>query len=291
LLGSLARIQPADVVVLELSSFQLEDLGALRWGPTRAVITNIQPNHLDRHGTMEAYRDAKLNIVRFQKSGDLVLINENEGELIGCVAAAGAGERTRTFAFDPSFRSVLQVPGRHNEDNAAAATAVARSLGIADEWARRGLSSFRGLPHRLEYVETKRGVRYYNDSKSTTPASARLALESFDEPVVMLIGGRDKGMSFEALGRLLARRAKGVVCYGETGEKLHLEVSRHLPSNDPTARLERAGPLAEALNKAAAISVPGDVVVLSPACTSYDQFTNYEQRGETFARLVRALPD
>jgi len=291
LLGELGRIQPEDVVALELSSFQLEDLGSLRWSPTHALITNITPNHLDRHGTMEAYRDAKLNIVRFQRPEGLAFVNESDRELIAHVAGAGAGARLRTFVFEPAYKGIVQVPGRHNEGNAAAAIAVARSLGIEDRWIREGLAGFRGLPHRLDFVAIKRGVRYYNDSKSTTPVSACLALETFAEPVVMLIGGRDKNMSFEALAQLLARRAKGVVCYGEHGCKLYEEVSRHLPAGADIGRVELAGPLQEAVDKAARLSGPGDVVVLSPACTSYDQFAHYEQRGETFARLVRALPD
>jgi UDP-N-acetylmuramoylalanine--D-glutamate ligase len=291
LLSDLPAMGPQDVVVLELSSFQLEDLASLQWSPSHAVITNIQPNHLDRHGTMEAYRDAKLNIVRFQMPDGLVFVNEQDVELAERVIAAGAGQRLRTFAFEPAYKSVVQVPGGHNQDNAAAAIAVARSLGIADEWIRQGLAGFRGLPHRLEYVATRRGVRYYNDSKSTTPASAHLALEAFNEPVVMLIGGRDKDMPFEALTHLLAERARGVVCYGETGEKLYREVCSHLQAASPAGRVELTGPLQDAVARAAAMSRPGDVVVLSPACASFDQFTNYEQRGETFAQLVRALPD
>jgi len=291
LLSDLPAMRPQDMVVLELSSFQLEDLASLQWSPSHAVITNITPNHLDRHIFMEVYREAKLNIVRFQKPDGLVLVSERDVELAKYIVAAGAGQRLRMFAFEPAYKGVLHVPGGHNQDNAAAAVAVARSLGIADEWIRKGLAGFRGLPHRLEYVATRRGVRYYNDSKSTTPASAHLALESFDEPVVMLIGGRDKGMSFEALTHLLADRARGVVCYGEMGEKLYQEVCGHLHGASPAGRVERAGPLQEAVAKAAAMSRPGDVVVLSPACTSYDQFANYEQRGEIFAQIVRALPD
>lgn len=291
LLGVLGQIEPEDIVVLELSSFQLEDLGSLRWSPTHALITNIQPNHLDRHGTMDAYRGAKLNIVRFQTDEGLVLVNERDEELIEQVTAAGAAGRLRTFAFSPDYRGILQVPGRHNEDNAAAAMAMCRAVEIDDRWVREGLSGFHGLPHRLEFVAVRRGVRYYNDSKSTTPESSRLALESFEKPVVMMIGGRDKGMSFEGLARLLARRAKGVVCYGETGAKLYGEVMGHSAAGLPAGRVERAGRLREAIEKARRMAEPGDVVVLSPACTSYDEFDNYEHRGQTFADLVRALPD
>lgn len=291
LLGVLGQIEPEDIVVLELSSFQLEDLGSLRWSPTHALITNIQPNHLDRHGTMDAYRGAKLNIVRFQAGEGVVLVNERDEELIEHVTAAGAGGRLRTFTFGPDYKGILQVPGRHNEDNAAAAIAMSRAIGIDDRWIREGLSGFRGLPHRLEYVAAKRGVRYYNDSKSTTPESSRLAMESFEEPVVMMIGGRDKGMSFEALTRLLARRAKGVVCYGETGKKIYQDVTKYLAADAPAGRVELAGRLREAIEKAQRMAEPGDVVVLSPACTSYDEFDNYEHRGQTFADLVRTLPD
>jgi len=289
LLSDLDAMRPGDVVVLELSSFQLEDLGAIAWSPPISVITNLQPNHLDRHGTLDAYADAKLNIVRFQSSDGTVFVHANETDLAKRVADAGAADRLRRYVFDKAFMGSLQVPGRHNQDNAAAAIAVAQGLGVSDELIRNGLASFTGLPHRLEFVAKRSGVRYYNDSKSTTPTSAMLAVEAFDAPVIVLLGGRDKGMSFDGLTKMLAQRAKGVVCFGEVGEKLFADVRQHLGDGAAT-RVERVSSFEEAVAQANQLSDPGDVVVLSPACTSYDMFANYEQRGETFCELVRALP-
>ena len=290
LLGDVASMTPDDVVVLELSSFQLEDLAQLRWSPSIAVITNLQPNHLDRHGTMEAYTHAKLNVVRFQKPNDTVFIHRHEDALAQCIADCNTPSRIVRFAFDPVFAKNLRVPGQHNRDNAAAAIAVARLLGVADDAIAQGLSRFSGLPHRLEFVAEHKGVRYFNDSKSTTPESSRIALEAFDEPIIMLVGGGDKGMSFSCLGRLLATRAKATLCYGQTGDKLYREVVQHLADASAT-RVARAEGFEDAVHQAATLADPGDVVVLSPACTSYDMFSNYEQRGQRFRELVGALDD
>jgi len=313
LLSDLEAMAPDDVVVLELSSFQLDDLAALAWSPPLAVITNLQQNHLDRHGTFEAYAEAKLNIVRYQSPEGIVFVHERDEELAGRVAGAGASKRLRRYAFDPAFAADLRVPGRHNQDNAAAAMAVACALGVNGELIKKGLAGFVGLPHRLEFVAERGGVRYFNDSKSTTPASTRLALEAFDAPVIALVGGRDKGMSFDELTQLLAKRAKGVICFGEVGEKLFQDIHRCLgdgsgavqaewagnklprswkPGDGPgRAYVERAAGFDEAVARASRLAEPGDVVVLSPACTSYDMFANYEQRGKAFCRLVRALPE
>jgi len=287
LLDDLAAMEPDDIVVLELSSFQLEDLAALAWSPPLAVITNIQPNHLDRHGTMEAYTEAKLNIVRFQSPDGRVFIHEGEDGLAGEVARVGAGPRTCRYRFDPSFRASLRVPGRHNEDNAAAAVAVARALGLKDDSIGRGLSAFTGLPHRLEFVAEHDGVRYFNDSKSTGPESTLVALAAFREPTIVLVGGRSKGASFENLGRQLAKQAKAVICYGSAAEVLFDEVARHTDRISAGPQVELAGDFDEAVRRARRLAAPGDVVVLSPACTSYDTFANYEERGERFCTLVR----
>ncbi len=296
LLADLECIEPDDVVVLELSSFQLEDVAALAWSPSHAVITNLQPNHLDRHGTFEAYADAKMNIVRYQSSEGVALVHADADDVARRVAAAGGAGRLMRYRFDERFAGAIRVPGLHNHANAAAAVAVARSLGVADDVIGAGLSKFAGLPHRLEFVGERRGVRYYNDSKSTTPESTCLALEAFGEPVILLIGGADKGMSFDTLVARAAAGAKGVVCYGQmapTLEKMLRDATHTAPRRGCLAdsRLVRVDSLAEAVQAAMGQADRGDVVVLSPACTSYDQFINYEQRGETFARLVRSLPD
>lgn len=282
LLGDLQTMSSEDLVVLELSSFQLEDLGALRWSPPIAVITNIQPNHLDRHGTLEAYADAKMNLVRYQSADGVVFVHEGEDEVARRVTAVGAGARLRRVTFPQEFAPHLRLPGRHNRDNAAAAIAVARALGVADELIKRGIEAFTGLPHRLEFVAERDGVRYYNDSKSTTPESTRIALEAFDEPVVMLVGGYDKKIPLDGISRQLAARAKLTICYGQTGPAFHREITA------AGGRAERADSFEDAVAKARAAAVPGDVVVLSPACASYDMFSNYEERGALFRQYVQA---
>lgn len=289
LLNDLGRMSPDDVVVLELSSFQLEDLAAVPWSPSHALITNIKCNHLDRHGTMEAYTHAKMNIVRFQDPEGLVFVHAADEALAGEVRKAGAAGRLRRFEFDPDFTQAVRVPGRHNQDNAAGAVAVARSLGIPDEIIARGLSEFTGLPHRLELVGDCGGIRFYNDSKSTTPESTLIALEAFSVPVILMIGGGDKGMSFDEMCRQIVRKAKGVVCYGQTGPKLFDLSSGFAAGAAGGARVVRAETFEEAVDAARAMASPGDAVVMSPACTSYDMFTNYEQRGERFREIVRSL--
>lgn len=289
LLQNLDEIDSEDVVVLELSSFQLEDLGTLKWSPGYAVITNIKPNHLDRHGTLENYAEAKLNIIRYQKPGDMIYISGEDDELAEYVGRVNPPSTVHLCAFDPVFQDVLNLPGAHNRLNASAAIAVARDLGYGDDAIADGLQAFRGLSHRLEFVAERGGVSYYNDSKSTTPESSLIALNAFDRPVVMLVGGRDKGMSFDALSQAIAARAKAAICYGEIGPALADRIKGCLGSVERPADVRHAHTLAEAVKLAGALACSGDVVVLSPACTSYDQFNNYEERGAAFRRAVHHL--
>ncbi|MHC4445924.1 MAG: UDP-N-acetylmuramoyl-L-alanine--D-glutamate ligase [Planctomycetota bacterium] len=286
LLGQLTNMTADDIVVLELSSFQLEDLASQGWSPTHALITNIKQNHLDRHGTMEAYVNAKMNIVRYQSAGDMVFIHKRDSDLAEKVRAVGASSQMVLYEYDTLFKDVLHVPGQHNIANASAAVAVARLLEVNDEVIKQALGSFAGLPHRLEFVVEHEGVGYYNDSKSTTPESAIIALDAFDCPAIVLIGGRDKGMSFDELAERLAERAKAVICYGETSDMLYDSVTKYTDSVRQNAIVEKYHDFEQAVTHAKALSEPGDVVILSPACTSYDMFSNYEQRGEAFRRMV-----
>ena len=286
LLNDLGEIGADEVIVLELSSFQLDDLAALRWSPPVAVVTNLQPNHLDRHGTMEAYASAKMYMVRFQSPADVVIIHDGDAAVARAVTEAGAGARMRTCRFDPVFADSLHTPGAHNLLNAAAAIAAVRASGIDDKYIAQGLAAFRGLEHRLEYVGEIDGIRYYNDSKSTTPESTRIAVESFPgEPVIVLVGGSDKGMPFDELGRFLAGCCRGVVCYGAVGLKIYSEVMAGIAAGGAAQGL-RAKSFAQAVQSARAMARRGDVVLLSPATASYDEFSHYEQRGEAFRSLV-----
>jgi UDP-N-acetylmuramoylalanine--D-glutamate ligase len=313
LLESLPMIRPEHVVVLELSSFQLEDLPLVGVSPQVAVVTNLQPNHLDRHGTMEAYGDAKRNIFRFQGPSDVLVLNAD------CpVSSAWSKEaRGRVVFFraaDEPFE--LAVPGEHNQANAQAAWTAARELGVPRDAAASALKGFRGLPHRLQFVADRGGVRYFNDSKCTTPEGAAVAIRSFEPGrVVIIVGGYDKHVSFDRMGAELAGRAKAVVALGATSEQILQAVAKALPqasrasANQGTASdAGRAGPaaqpsvarpltpallqaqgLAEAVAMARSQAAVGDVVLLSPACASYDMFVNYEDRGRQFVELVNAV--
>lgn len=331
LLADLGTMRPEDVVVLELSSFQLEDIDRIRRSPNIALVTNVRDNHLDRHGTLAAYATAKGNIYKYQKETDwLLLPNENGIEWL----PDGWQDRSHIcrFAADPTSRRIkLQihdngqeqnitvdckpsVPGLHNLQNAAGAVGIARLLGVPDDVSAAALAEFRGLPHRLEFVREYRGVKYYNDSKATTPEAAMTSLQAFDEPVIALVGGSDKGSDFGPLGKFLATKVKAVVCMGATKEKILAAIREVSPSSvkeklsstaahsraavsssytgastamlSPSTRIESADDFRGALEAGRHLASPGDVVVLSPACASFDWFKNYEDRGEQFKKIV-----
>jgi len=286
LLPIVRDIAPADTVVLELSSFQLESLGELKRSPHVAVVTNITPNHLDRHGTMSAYVAAKQNILRFQGTDDLAVLNAEDPELADW-AALTAG-RVVTYRADDAAGLELKVIGRHNRLNAAAALAVGRAMGLADEAIATALADYAALPHRLAFVREVSGIRYYNDSKSTTPEAAMTALNAFEgTPVVMIVGGYDKQIDLEPLCRELAARAKAVVAIGQTRSQFVELIKRHRGPGGATVKM--AQDLAGAVRLATYFARRGDAVLLSPACASYDQFENYEDRGRQFCELVHAL--
>ena len=282
LLEELDAIGPEHVVVLELSSFQLEYLPIIGVSPGVAVVTNLAPNHLDRHGSLEAYGRAKTNIFRFQRPGDVLILNRQ------CRATAGWKDIApgRVEYFDPAGEPFeLAVLGEHNQANAQAAWAAARSFGIDRQAAAKALAGFRSLPHRLQFVAERDGVRYYNDSKCTTPDGAIVALRAFEpRRAVVIAGGYDKGVDFGGLGAELAGRAKAVIAVGATREAIVAAVEAHRKGDSPVVSL--VDDLASAVRVGRRLACAGDVVLLSPACASYDMFVNYEQRGELFAELV-----
>ena len=287
LLADLTGMTPDDVVLLELSSFQLEDAASVRISPSVSAILNLSPNHLDRHGDEQGYLDAKLNIVRYQRAGDFAVVGPDNPRVLSAVAevAARTGARLVPVSADRVFD--LTVPGRHNQINANCAAAVCRSLDVDDEFAARALISFRSLPHRLQYVATYRGVAYYNDSKSTTPEATVTAVEAMDRPAVVIVGGYDKHLPLEAMAVALAQRAKAVVCCGAAGARYAAAViAARGGASHPD--VERVDHLADAMVRAQALASAGDAVLLSPGCSSYDEFTNYEQRGQRFADAVQA---
>jgi len=295
LLDGLGQIAATDIVVLELSSFQLQRTPAVRWSPHVAVITSITPNHLDWHGSFDAYAAAKLNIVRFQQPGrDCVVIQDTPGlhqtltQHVGDLAGAWRyrldGDVPTATRGDEQLRwegLKLAVPGRHNRENAAAALTVAHWFGISDEAALAALATFAALPHRLQLVSARDGVTYYDDSKSTTPEAALTALGAIDRPLLVILGGYDKGSDLRPVAEAAARRAKFAACIGKTGPGLADTIRA------AGGQAEVFPDLTAAVAACRQRAAPGDAVLLSPACASWGLFVDYRQRGELFTRLAR----
>ena len=266
----------ADVaVVCELSSFQLEDVHRFR--PRAGVLLNVTPDHLDRHGSFEAYRDAKLRMFANQTRDDVAVVPR------GFDAVPGAGKRIEFGAGD-DLPEEPSIRGEHNRENAAAATAVARAIGISEEAIGFALRTFPGVPHRLEPVRELGGVLYVNDSKATNPEAAERALSAYvQHPVRLILGGSLKGSSFGRLADEASRR-RVVRAY------LIGEAAPQLAEALAAANVDHveAGDLEAAVRLARADAEPGDVVLLSPGCASFDQFGDYEERGRAFRLLVEA---
>ncbi len=298
LLSRLNEIGTNDIVVLELSSFQLEQLAKIKKAPYVSVITNLTPNHLDRHGTFKAYCHAKDAIFRFQhldENTPAVSIFNAQDKLTAQWHKRYSPQKGRLCMdfkiadISSSLAINFALPGRMNLSNLAAATAVAKHFGLSDDHIAEAIKGFKPLPHRLELISRIDGVSWYNDSISTTPASAIAALEAFNCPKIIIAGGSDKDLPFGELGKAIARRAKAAVLIGQTAEKIAKAVSS--AQNDRTIVVEMADSLPQAVNYANALAETGDVVLLSPACASYDMFENFRRRGEIFRKLVQQLKD
>jgi UDP-N-acetylmuramoylalanine--D-glutamate ligase len=283
LLPDLPKMNNRDLVVLELSSYMLEHLRTIQWSPHVAVVNMISIDHIEWHGSAEAYVEAKRTIVRFQRPDDFAVLseeNETSGgfarEIKAKVVYYGLRDR-RTFA--------LQIAGAHNQLNAQAAFAAASILGISWDDAQAAVREFRGLPHRLQLVHESGGVRYINDSIATIPEAAVAALKSFPpKKVIQIVGGYDKHLPMTELCNALCERAKAALCIGTTGPAIAKAIGA---SDAPgAAAVYECGDLRTAMKLAKEIAAPGDVVLLSTGCASYDQFANFEQRGEAFAALA-----
>jgi UDP-N-acetylmuramoylalanine--D-glutamate ligase len=255
-------------LVLELSSFALNDVDAFACDV--AVLTNLEPDHLNWHGTFEQYRDAKLRVF----AGARVKI-----------APRGFGvEGALEFAADDVLPGEPTMPGSHNRANAAAATLAARAAGVGDDAIAQALRSFEGVPHRLELVRELHGVRYVNDSKATNSAAARRAIEAYpDSPLHLILGGSLKGEDFGPLAAAIPERVRSIHLIGEASDDLAGAFDAAGVSYD------RDGDLPTAVRHAHELAEPGDVVLLSPSTASFDQFENFEQRGDAFRALVAEL--
>jgi UDP-N-acetylmuramoylalanine--D-glutamate ligase len=304
-------IDPADLVVLEISSFQLEDLAFLRRSPRIAVVMNLTPNHLDRHGTMEAYAEAKRQIVRDQGPGDAAVLNADDPRVWAW--AAGCRSRVRPFTLKAPgpgqvgregevLRAEVAggpvridvtgrlLPGVFNLQNMVAAAAATWELAghaAPAAWAAAAAEAFRtfpGVEHRLEFVLEAGGARYYNDSIATNPESTLAALDALPGPFVLIAGGYDKKLPFDALGRAVAAKVRDLVLLGQTAGAIEAAVRG--AGGGP--RILHAATLAEAVAAVVGLARRGDYVLLSPACASFDQFRNFAERGRLFKRELAA---
>ena len=286
LLAIVDNITENDVVVLELSSFQLEQLARIEKSPNISLITNVTPNHLDRHETMENYQGAKENIFNFQESGDVAIFNSQNKASHEMFYRFSVKENIEAITYSSEdvsdrIKEVYRLAGEANLSNLAGAVAIAKALGVGNKTIKKAAGTFRALPHRLELISKKDGIRWYNDSISTTPESTIVALEAFTQPKILIAGGYDKGVSFEKLGAKIAELAKAVILIGQTADK----IKNSIPKSSVV--IENAETLEDAVTKAKELAEKGDAVLLSPACASYDMFTNFQQRGELFGHLVK----
>jgi UDP-N-acetylmuramoylalanine--D-glutamate ligase len=299
-LTAIEKIKANDLVVIELSSFQIEQLAEIQRAPDIALLTNLTPNHLDRYGTFEKYCAAKEYIFKYQKldkNNPAISIFNAEDE-IACQwyekYKNDKGRRCIKFSADDvteEIRDCYNLPGRANLSNLAAALSIVRNFGLTDDSIKKSLPDFKALPHRLEIVSDAGGVRWYNDSKATTPESAITALNAFDVPIILIAGGYDKHLPFDEFGRKIAEKAKAAILIGQTAQQIAKAIKEKLKTKDSKLKTVIADSLSEAVQSAHRLAESGDVVLLSPACASYDMFENYEQRGHQFAEIVKSFKD
>jgi UDP-N-acetylmuramoylalanine--D-glutamate ligase len=296
LLTILDQVRPDDLVVLEISSFQIDQLAQIGQAPKVSLLTNLTPNHLDRYGAFEAYCASKENLFTHQtldQNNPAVSIFNAEDPIARSWFAKYRSQPGRTcmqFSADDigsELRARYALPGRANQSNLAAARAIARCFGVSDSAIQDCLSDFKALPHRLELVAEGRGVRWYNDSKATTPEGTMVALSAFDRPKILIAGGYDKHTPFDVLGEKIASGVKAAILIGQTAQMIADAIRAARGGQRIDIRF--AGSLAEAVESAGRIAARGDVVLLSPACASYDMFENYQQRGRQFGELARQL--
>jgi UDP-N-acetylmuramoylalanine--D-glutamate ligase len=294
--------QTADFVVAEISSFQLQWTEAFR--PFIAVLLNVTRDHTDYHGSFDEYKRVKMRIFANQTGEDFAIVNAADDEEL--VIADSVQSRVFKFSSNSLLRKGLFVegdnivlkmndaeeeiyalnrinlPGSHNAENTMAAIAAARICGCHREDIIEAVEAFRGLPHRIEFVDEKHSVRFYDDSKGTNVGAVLRALETFPSPVILLLGGRDKDGDFESLRPALKSKAKRIILFGEARERIASLIGDDVPAVQKIK-------LRDAVEEAYRSASPGDIVVLSPGCASFDEFTDYKERGNYFKDAVRSL--
>ncbi len=297
------RASTGTIAVLEVSSFQLETIQTFR--PRIAVVLNVTPDHLDRHRTFAAYTDAKARIFENQRADDFAVLNADDPTCVGLATRTKAGvfwfsrmkevkqgayvrEGQILFRDSKGQREIMllsEIPlkGAHNVENVLAAVCVGALSKIEPDQIRKAVADFKAVEHRLEYVATVRGVEYYNDSKATNVDATIKALESFPSNINLILGGKDKGSDYSVLNDLLRQRVKRVYTIGAAAGKIESQIKG-------AAEIVHAETLENAIKRASESAQPGDIVLLAPACASFDQFRSYEHRGKVFKEVVKALP-
>ena len=311
LIADVDQMQPEDLAIMELSSFQLE---IMTRSPQVAAILNIKPNHLDRHDTLEAYAAAKSRILAFQSPQDQAVLGRDDpgafslasqvhGRLLSFGFTPLAGGSCGAFLYNNDIcictvpgkhqatwvmrRDEVSLRGEHNLLNVMAACTIAAAADLPVEAMRAGVRGFAGVPHRLEFVRTWGGADWYNDSKATAPEESMAAIRSFHEPLVLLAGGRDKKLPWDDFAALVSQRVDHLIVFGEAADTILRAMG---PKKNARLKISHCNNLHEAVDCAAQVIKPGVVVLLSPGGTSFDEFKDFEERGECFARWVRELP-
>jgi len=299
-LDILGTINSRSIVIFELSSFQLEDI---RTSPYVAVLLNLFRDHLDHHLDMQEYQDSKLQIFKFQKSTDWAIINyifknlfknqkiKSKKLYFGDNISSSAIVDTKRLIIKLNntkyifSTSKIKLPGIHNYLNLAVAGLIAKIFNIDDLYIQKTLDNFKGLEHRLELVRDYKGVKYYNDSIATVPESTIAAINAFKSPKILILGGSDKGADYSELARIINRQEiRAIILIGETAGKI-----KNSLINNKNAKIILTASLEQAVEKANSMALFGDIILLSPACASFDMFSGYKQRGERFKKIVNAL--
>ena len=307
LINYLDEMQPDDLAILEISSFQAEQMST---SPNVAAILNITPNHLDRHSTIDAYAAAKAQVLKHQTAGDVAILGRDDPgawarttDVQGTLLSFGFsplpegqngtwmdanekiflrdGDETKRLPVD----DVIELRGAHNTMNVLAACTIAHAAGFTPAEMRAGIEGFRGVPHRLEFVRTWRGAQWYNDSIATAPERTMAAVHAFGGPLILMLGGRDKNLPWDELAKLIHQRVDHVVIFGEAAEKINAAIGQRIPGSRPYS-VTRVEKCEDAVRAASRLAQPGFVVLFSPGGTSYDEFKDFEERGEKFRQWV-----
>lgn len=310
LINYVDKMQASDLAILEISSFQLDQMSI---SPNVAAILNVTPNHLDRHGTMEAYAAAKARILDFQSENDVAVLGRDDpgawnlrervnGKLLSFGLSNLSIEQSGTYVSDGLYhlrdgnayillpiQNAIHLRGDHNRLNVLAAITIGHAAGLNLDAMLEAVESFRGVPHRLELVRELHGVKWYNDSIATAPERTMADIRSFDEPIVLMLGGKDKDLPWDDLAELVRDRVDHVVVFGQAAEKILDALGKIGSGEKRPYSVQQSDGLQEAVHLAEEVAKSGDVVLLAPGGTSFDEFNDFAERGEWFKKWVQEL--